>query len=242
MLPCEILCCVVYNTNITKYDRKTQLPFQSGHSYVNRCHFHVSLYFLRWDGKIWFCRKHLLGRAGEQSLDVLDGLKRWLFIWTRWLCYWREMSLSWGSQPVFSQHFSCVCYSDWENAGAGLQTQRHLWPCTPSTHPSLDTEPPSLHFRSNSNLVTLYGKKKEKTWVKQHIVLLFLVCLCAWVSVLALESLPWFGVCFSSFQIKQHVSEVCKRLKSNVGGFTPSLTQARSRTHFSKYYWYQIRC
>lgn len=71
-----------------------------------------------------------------------------------------------GSQPVFSQHFSCVCYSDWETAGAGLQTQRHLWPCSPSTRPSLDTEPPSLHFRSNSNLVTLYGKKKEKTWVK----------------------------------------------------------------------------
>lgn len=235
MLPCEILCRVVYNTNITIYDRKTQLTFQSGHSFVNRCYFHISLYFLRWDGKIGFCGKHLLGRAGEQSLDVLDGLKRWLFIWTRWLCYWREMSLSRGSQPVFSQHFSCVCYSDWDTAGASLQPQSHLWPYSPNTRPSLDTEPPSLHFRSNPNLVTLYGKKKEKTRLS-------LVCLCAWVSVSATESLPRFGVCFCSFQIKQHVSEVCKGLKSNVGSLTHSLTQAHSRTHFSKYSWYQIRC
>lgn len=86
-------------------------------------------------------KTNLLGRAGEQSLDVLDGLRRWLFIWTRWLCCWREISLSRGSQPMFSQHFSCVCYSDRNTTGAWLLPKGHPWPRRPSTRPSLDTDP-----------------------------------------------------------------------------------------------------
>lgn len=95
-------------------------------------------------------------------------------------CYWRNMCLSWGSQPVFSQHSD----SDWDAAGAQLQPQCHHWSYSPSSRPP--TPQPCDTAR------------EEKTWVIQHSVhFSSLGPLHAWASVSLHEMLstafrwPW---------------------------------------------------
>lgn len=189
-------------TNETKYSRtisSVAALFSRDNSPANRCHVpSVSLYFRPKNGKIWFWRKRL-GRAAEQSLDVSDGLMRRLFVCTGRLCYWSEISLSEGSQPVFSQHFSCVCYSDWDTTGAQS-----------STHDLIIV--PALA------LVTLHGKTEERQKHGSNSTLFsfsffFLMCVSSHVLL---------SVAFSSHtatalwvQVSLHISKGSKRAKSD---------------------------
>lgn len=158
---------------VTKYVRKaqslalisvrTQFCKQVSHS------LNLPLFKL-YGGKIWYWRKHLLGRAGEQRLDVLEWLRRWLFIWTRWRCCWREISLSQGC--VFPTLLLSL-----------LLRLRHCRGLAAASAPPLASEPQHSSFTTQSPFLPAFKAKSRpsdtapeeggKKRVKLHIVQLF---------------------------------------------------------------------